>query len=115
MESYVLMWMGCTALLGSYGQETTARLLWRDVQRLQEASTALQESEERYKFLVESAPEQIWTLSPDGTLDFANRAATEYFGVSVETAVKVGWAAGVHREDLAHVLPIFERSIKTGP
>ena len=48
--------------------------LRRQAERLreQELDSLQRESEERYRFLGDSIPQQVWTALPDGRLDFVN-------------------------------------------
>ena len=40
------------------------------------------ESEERYRFLAEAQPDQIWTAMPNGELDYVNQRVLDYFDTS---------------------------------
>ncbi|MEO8905569.1 MAG: hypothetical protein ABI627_28960 [Polyangiaceae bacterium] len=50
------------------------------------ASTTLQqallESEQRYQFLTENIPVQIWTALPSGFLDYVTEQTAHHFGLS---------------------------------
>lgn len=60
-------------------QERTASLQ-RTIHQLEEAQTALRESEFRYRELVENANSVILRVDPAGTIRFANQYAYEFFG-----------------------------------
>ena len=45
----------------------------------QELAEVRRESEERYRFLAEAQPDQIWTALPNGELDYVNQRALDYF------------------------------------
>ena len=45
----------------------------------QELAEVRRESEERYRFLAEAQPDQIWTALPNGALDYVNQRALDYF------------------------------------
>src|SRR5438094_877880 len=44
----------------------------------QELAELRRESEERYRFLAEAQPDQIWTAMPNGELDYVNQRALDY-------------------------------------
>ena len=43
----------------------------------QELAELRRESEERYRFLAEAQPDQIWTAQPNGELDYVNQRALD--------------------------------------
>ena len=45
----------------------------------QELAELRRESEERYRFLAEAQPDQIWTATPNGELDYVNQRVLDYF------------------------------------
>src|ERR687888_2436866 len=70
----------------------------------QELAELRRESEERYRFLAEAQPDQIWTATPHGELDYVNQRALDYFAVSFTEMVEAGWTDVVHPEDLSRML-----------
>ncbi len=56
-------------------------------------------SEPRYRELVESLPQLVWTCSPDGVAEYANRQLLAYHGVSEEQFLSDGWCSWVHPDD----------------
>src|SRR5690606_22011332 len=63
----------------------------RDITQRKEASRALQESEERFRTLVEHAPEAIVVIDTDTRLFIdANRNAQKMFGYDAEEILRVG-------------------------
>lgn len=45
------------------------------------AVDALEQSEQRFRHLADSMPHIVWTATADGTVDYANRAISEYAGL----------------------------------
>jgi PAS domain S-box-containing protein len=80
----------------------------------QELAELRRESEERYRFLAEAQPDQIWTASPNGELDYINQRALDYFELSFSALVEDGWTEVVHPEDLGRMRERWERSLATG-
>ena len=71
-------------------------------------------AERRQRFLAEAIPQQVWTATPDGQLDFVNRRVLEYFGASEPEILGVGWQAAVHPGDLQRCLDRWRESLRTG-
>jgi PAS domain S-box-containing protein len=80
----------------------------------QELAELRRESEERYRFLAEAQPDQIWTAQPNGELDYVNQRALDYFGTSFPELVESGWTNVVHPEDLGRLLDRWQTALATG-
>src|SRR5207248_9972512 len=80
----------------------------------QELAELRRESEERYRFLAEAQPDQIWTALPSGELDYVNQRALDYFELAFSELVEEGWAQVVHPEDLGRMLERWEHALATG-
>jgi PAS domain S-box-containing protein len=77
---------------------------------------ALQESEERFRLIVDSIPGFVFTLSAAGKVELLNRQALEYFGQTIEE-----WKNSnspnfehVHPDDLPRVTDAWRRWLETG-
>jgi PAS domain S-box-containing protein len=90
--------------------------LRRQAEQLKERELAelRRESEERYRFLAEAQPDQIWTAQPNGELDYVNQRALDYFAASFPELVEVGWTNVVHPEDLGRMLERWQAALATG-
>lgn len=75
---------------------------------------ALREREERYQFLAETVPVQIWTALPDGQLDYVTAQTASHFGRSVEELLRDGWRNVVHPDDLTLAVERWTRALSTG-
>jgi PAS domain S-box-containing protein len=80
----------------------------------QELAELRRESEERYRFLAESQPDQIWTAQPSGELDYVNQRALDYFDTTFSELVEAGWTEVVHPEDLGRMLERWQDALATG-
>jgi PAS domain S-box-containing protein len=80
----------------------------------QELAELRRESEERYRFLAESQPDQIWTAQPSGELDYVNQRALDYFDTTFSELVQAGWTHVVHPEDLGRMLERWQDALATG-
>ena len=89
-----------------------------DVERLwaesEQARANLQESEARYRFLANAIPVQVWTATPDGSLDYVSDLTAEYFGKRPEEVVGEQWLAMLHPEDVPRTTERWMQSLKTG-
>jgi PAS domain S-box-containing protein len=80
----------------------------------QELAELRRESEERYRFLAEAQPDQIWTALPNGELDYVNQRALDYFAASFAELVESGWPQVVHPDDLPRMLERWQQALETG-
>jgi PAS domain S-box-containing protein len=75
---------------------------------------ALQRSEEGFRAVAEAIPQQVWTATPQGALDFVNQRAQDYFAASREHVLGAGWQAVIHPDDLSQCVQRWTRSLETG-
>src|SRR5262245_39986080 len=80
----------------------------------QELAELRRESEERYRFLAEAQPDQIWTALPNGELDYVNQRALDYSDASFADMVADGWPPLVHPDDLPRLLERWQQALDTG-
>lgn len=80
----------------------------------QELAELRRESEERYRFLAEAQPDQIWTAHPNGELDYVNQRALDYFELPFSELVQSGWTQVVHPEDLGATVERWQTALATG-
>jgi len=71
----------------------------RDVTARKRAERALQESEARYRAIVEDQTELICRFLPDGTLTFVNEAYCKYFGKKQEELIGQTFMLLIPKED----------------
>lgn len=75
---------------------------------------ALRASENRYRFLAEAIPVQIWTATPDGRLDYVTQRVADYFGVTRERVLGEGWQAFIHPDDLPLAVERWMHALQSG-
>ena len=60
----------------------------------------LDESDGLFRLIAETIPQIVWATRADGTDDFHNARALEYYGVDAGRLAGTGWQAMVHPDDL---------------
>lgn len=75
---------------------------------------ALRKSEERYRFLAETIPVQVWTAKPDGLLDYVSTRATKEFGIPMERLLAEGWLQVLHADDVGTAIARWTHALSTG-
>lgn len=97
--------------------------LWEKGRQVEEQAALLRErelselartSEERYRFLAESIPQHVWTARPDGTVDYLNKRALDYFGSQPDDLLDWSWTQVIHPDDLPGCLARWAASLETG-
>ena len=82
----------------------------RDVTERQQAEAALRESEERFRFVTNTAPVMIWMSGTDKLCNFFNQGWLDFTGRSMEQELGQGWSSGVHPSDLSTCLKIYSEA-----
>ncbi|MEP6713402.1 MAG: PAS domain-containing sensor histidine kinase [Ferruginibacter sp.] len=75
------------------------------------AVSVLKESENKFRQLADIMPQQVWTASADGELDYVNQVAVDYFGETEDKIVGAGWQSVIHPEDIDHVINSWVKSL----
>ena len=73
------------------------------LQLAQEIRLLSEQREDHLRFVIDTIPTMVWSLLPDGTLDFTNQRWMEYTGLSQREAIEKPTAI-VHPEDLPRVV-----------
>src|SRR2546421_9625471 len=63
----------------------------------------LKTAEDRIRLVINTIPTMVWTLQPDGAVDFVNQRWLDYTGLSLEEEIEEPTRA-VHPEDLPSVM-----------
>ena len=85
------------------GRVVGTRAMYVDITERKRAEAALQDSEARYRAIVEDQTELICRYWPDGNLTFVNQAYCRYFGETAESLLGSKFELRVHPEDQAVV------------
>ncbi len=63
----------------------------------------LKSAEDRVRLIIDTLPTMVWTLQPDGSVDFVNQRWIEYTGLSLEEEIEQP-TRPVHPQDLPRVM-----------
>src|SRR6266853_4295416 len=101
---------------GEYEQETIEQITHLAAVAIERKrnEAALQESEQRFRRIVDTVPGFVCTLSAAGEVELVNRQVLEYFGKTTEELRDWGTSNVVHPEDLPRVIDAWKRSVETG-
>lgn len=84
-------------------------VLVQDITREAQSMRALQESEERFRRIVETASEGIWITDPDSLTTFANQRMCELLGYSLEELLGCSCFDFIHPDDRERARAGFHR------
>ncbi len=90
----------------------------REIERLfhesEDVRSAAEASEERYRFLANAIPVQVWTAAPNGLLDYVSDRTARYFARTPAQVVGAQWIAVLHPDDVAAATERWIHSLSTG-
>jgi PAS domain S-box-containing protein len=72
----------------------------RDVTDRNRAIAALRETEERFRFMADTAPMMLWVCGTDKHCTYVSRGWVEFTGRPFESHLGMGWTSGVHPDDV---------------
>ncbi|WP_051013736.1 sensor histidine kinase [Pararhodospirillum photometricum] len=82
----------------------------QDISEHKETQSALRESEEKFHALANNTSVLVWMSGLDGLCYYFNKVWLDFTGRSLEQEYGNGWAEGVHPDDLAQCLEIYQTS-----
>jgi PAS domain S-box-containing protein len=85
-----------------------------DIEDRKRAERLLQQSEDRFRLIVDSIPGFVCTLNAAGEVELLNRQLLDYFGKTVDELKHWAMSDAVHPEDLPRAIAAWRRAIDTG-
>ncbi|GHO47408.1 hypothetical protein KSX_55710 [Ktedonospora formicarum] len=85
-----------------------------DIEEKKQAELQLKTSEQNFRTLAEMVPQLVWTMWPDGRLDYTNQ---RYRDVTLTNLTLEGddiWRQFVHPEDIERTLALRHQLLRTG-
>jgi len=83
-----------------------------DISLRKQSERKLQESEQKYRLLVESTPDWVWTCDKEGRHTFSNKAIKKLLGYEVQEIIGISAYSLMHPEDRKNVQKWFQNAIK---
>ncbi|BCL37649.1 hypothetical protein NSMS1_40960 [Nostoc sp. MS1] len=87
---------------------------FEDITERKLVQEALEKSEERFRFLAESIPQQVWIARPDGYIEYVNQRTLEYFDCKPEAILGWQWSQWIHPDDSPRCLAAWDHCVATG-
>ena len=82
-----------------------------DITERKRMEQSLQETEERFRRIADSAPVLIWMSDPNKLRTYFNRRWLDFTGRSLEQELGNGWLQGVHPQDLTTFLESYSKTL----
>jgi PAS domain S-box-containing protein len=84
----------------------------RDITARKQVEDRLRESEERFRFLADSAPVLIWVNGADAGCEFVNKAYLDFIGKTLAELQGFGWQPYAHPDDSESYVGLYLEAIK---
>ena len=102
--------ISCTPMYDDGGVSTGLLGLFTDISQRRQSEAALQESEERFRNMADTAPVMIWVAGPDQLCTYFNKCCLDFTGQSIDEKIGDGWVGNIHSEDREWFLAKYSSS-----
>jgi PAS domain S-box-containing protein len=96
------------------GQTTSIMLAAHIITEQVNARKLVEANAERFRFMLNAIPQQVWTATPSGLLDYVNQVVRNDFGDSTADIVGHGWQKYIHADDLPLAISAWTKALETG-
>lgn len=99
------------------GLRTLAQLAMAQLElrrRRHDETPAAAEPEQRLRQLADAMPYVVWSATPEGLIDYANKAIYDYAGMPDTGDIGAQWIGLLHPEDVEPTLAVWGESVATG-
>ena len=79
-----------------------------------QALTALRESEERFRAVVDLVPDLLWRVGPDAQATWCNKTWAEYTGMNAAETAGEGWLQALHPMARGSIMAAIQRGLASG-
>jgi PAS domain S-box-containing protein len=83
-------------------------------QKLKLKNEELSDQISQFEFVTDFMPVQLWTARTDGTLDYVNKRAVDYFNLPADEVAGASWLTRVHPDDQEGCMATWTNSLQTG-
>jgi len=94
------------------GKPVWMRGVVQDVTERKLAEATLHESESRFRVLAQAVPNQVWSATPEGQLDWVNQKVVDYSGLEEKELLSNGWIRLVHPADRQSVSAQWQHALQ---
>jgi PAS domain S-box-containing protein len=91
----------------SSGRVIGASKVARDITEQKQAERALQESEQRFRVIMDASPIMVWMSGTDKLCYYFNKGWLDFVGRTLEQESGNGWTQSLHPEDFDRCLQIY--------
>ena len=96
-----------------YGEVIGFAKVMGDATARHRAEISLKESESKFRALIESVPQLVWSTQPDGLADYFNQQWLDYTGTTLAQNLGHYWLDQVHPDDKQDVYNTWQTSVDT--
>lgn len=86
----------------------------QDISLQKAAELSIARSEARFRQHADTLPFILWTATPDGAVDYANRTFLHFAGLAENQATGSGWSSTIHPDDFQDSITEWQKVLATG-
>ena len=77
------------------------------------AEGAASDREQELRLVVETIPTPVWRAGPEGSIEYLNKRALDYFGAPIDEILGWGWMEKVHPDDVAFKVKTWLKNLQS--